>query len=202
MGVLPCLFITLFSIKRYSIRVLSSMTTTALYIILLSSLLVAPIQLITASALIPITASVTMITQRLPIVYTFYVRPTIDSQLKDGKQVCDNKPCTVRGNAVFQDNLDGLAYSIYLGGEGIKEDHLYEFHLAEECNLSVDSVLFAKVRKYGNELEGLWVTGASSKMSCNGGEGRVRVKGRRLVVIVRDAATKGERIVGCSTKME
>ena len=26
------------------------------------------------------------------------------------------------------------------------------------------------MRKYGNELEGLWVTGVSSKMSCNGGE--------------------------------
>ena len=71
--------------------------------------------------------------------------------------------------------MDGLAYSIYLGvrcdwsiifvfkfgvkhkqglnvsncfqGDGIKDDHLYELHLAEECNLSVDSVLFAKVDK-------------------------------------------------------
>ena len=32
-------------------------------------------------------------------------------------------------------------------GDGIKDDHLYELHLAEECNLSVDSVLFAKVDK-------------------------------------------------------
>ena len=30
-------------------------------------------------------------------------------------QECDNKACTLRGNAVFQDNLDGLAYSVYLG---------------------------------------------------------------------------------------
>ena len=108
-------------------------------------------------------------------------------------------------------------------GGGIKADQLYELHLAEECNLSVDSILFAKVegmeafstvgfhnsftysthqvRKYGNELDGLWVTGSSSKLSCNGGQGRERVKGRRLVVIVRDEVTKGEEIVGCSTKM-
>ena len=111
-------------------------------------------------------------------------------------------------------------------GGGIKADQLYELHLAEECNLSVDSILFAKVerseaahmpmpsqlslltppflhqvRKYGNELDGLWVTGSSSKLSCNGGQGRERVKGRRLVVIVRDKGTKGEEIVGCSTKM-
>ena len=30
-------------------------------------------------------------------------------------------------------------------GDGIKADQLYELHLAEECNLSVDSILFAKV---------------------------------------------------------
>ena len=64
--------------------------TTALYIILLSSLLAIQIQLITASALIPITTSVTMITQRLPIVYAFYVRPTVGSQLKEGGQVCQH----------------------------------------------------------------------------------------------------------------
>ena len=58
------------------------------------------------------------------------------------------------------------------------------------------------MRKYGNELEGLWVTGASSKLSCDGGEGRERVRGRRLVVIVREAVTKKEQIVGCSTRME
>ena len=34
------------------------------------------------------------------------------------------------------------------------------------------------------------------------GEGRERVKGKRLVVIVREAVTKREEIVGCSTKME
>merc|ERR1712032_510490 len=187
-------------LKCYSLRVLSSMSTTTLYVILLGFLIVTSTELLTSSALIPITtSSVTMITHQLPIVYSFYIRPTVDSQLKEGGQECDNKAFTVRGNAVFQDNLDGLAYSIYLGGLGIKVDHLYELHLAAECNLSVDSILFAKVRKYGNELEGLWVTGASSKMSCNGGEGRERVKGRRLVVIVRDAETKKEEIVGCST---
>merc|ERR1712192_17741 len=159
----------------FSMRVLSSMNTTTLFIILFSFLVAVPIKLITANALIPIsTSGLTIITPQLPIVYSVYIRPTVDSHLKEGGQDCDKKACTVRGNAVFQDNLDGLAYSIYLGGLGIKEDHLYELHLAAECNLSVDSILFAKVRKYGNELEGMWVTGASSKLSCNGGEGRER----------------------------
>ena len=71
-----------------------------------------------------------------------------------------------------------------------------------KLNFSSFTPLSSQVRKYGNELEGLWVTGASSKLSCDGGEGRERVKGRRLVVVVREAVTKKERIVGCSTKME
>ena len=40
-----------------------------------------------------------------------------------------------------------------------------------------------------------------NKQACLG-EGRERVKGKRLVVIVREAETKREEIVGCSTKME
>merc|ERR1712080_487291 len=147
--------------------------------------------------------SIAMTSHRSPVFYSAYVRPTVGSQLQEKGKVCNGKLCTIRGNAVFQDNLDGLAYSIYLGGAGIKDDHLYELHLAEECNLSVDSVLFAKVRKYGNELEGLWVTGSSSQMSCNGGEGRHQVRGKKLVVIVKQTAgTEREQIIGCSAKIQ
>ena len=66
------------------------MNTPTLYIILLSFLIATSIELLTASALIPITtSSVTMITHQLPIVYSFYIRPTVDSQLKEGGQVCN-----------------------------------------------------------------------------------------------------------------
>ena len=74
----------------YSLRVLSSMNTPTLYVILLSFLIATQIELLTSSALIPITSSsVTMITHQLPIVYSFYIRPTVDSQLKEGGQVCN-----------------------------------------------------------------------------------------------------------------
>ena len=64
------------------------MTTTNLYVILFGFLIATPIQLIAGSALIPMrTSGVTMIPQLLPIVVSFYVRPTVGSQLKGGGQV-------------------------------------------------------------------------------------------------------------------
>ena len=84
-AVLPCLSITnLIAIAR----VLSTMNTTTIFIMFFGFLVAAQKELI--MALIPITtSSVTMITHQFPIVYSFYIRPTVDSQLKEGGQVCN-----------------------------------------------------------------------------------------------------------------
>merc|ERR1712156_147654 len=118
---------------------------------------------------------------------------------KDGVY-CDQ--CSTVGDVFFQDNRDGVSFSIFLKGPEIVYGQIYEIYIGVDCELSKNAHLIHASFSSSQDIpksvnDGLWITGQTEEFNTRGTKGKRSLDQLYVVVVTADRRQQTSETLGC-----